>query len=265
MKPRIEIWPRSEIKENLFVRTQLNPDHVLYLAGLIENGVKLPPIKITREGVIIDGRHRFDAYNYITKPPAELECEVVEVEDEADMISKAYLANVGGSLPPTTNDTEHTIKLLLERNEPQKNIAALLGLPLSLAKKYVQNVSSKISRQKMQHAMAAVGEENMTIAQAAEKFGVDFEKLKNVVTGRRRKSKKGLADLQSEVTRIFKSKNSKTAAILKKLSEMFEDGDVTPKDVDEILEHIQNLNGRAGRIVEDWKNRFQLLKGNGSK
>jgi hypothetical protein len=52
----------EDLQMNLFVRWQLNEEHALYLAELIENGVLLPPIKITPDMVVIDGRHRIEAH-----------------------------------------------------------------------------------------------------------------------------------------------------------------------------------------------------------
>lgn len=258
MKSKFEIRPISEIKVNLFVRTALNDDHAIMLAQLLQNGVELPAIKITPDGTIIDGRHRLEAHD--TCGHKEIACEVVEVKDEIEMISLAFQANLGGSLPPSTQDTEHTIKLLLERNEPQKNIAALLNLPPSMAKAYVKNVQSKISRQKMQRAVAAVTDGGQNVVQAAEEQGIDPERLKEVISGKRRQSKRGVAELQGEISTVFRSKSSKTASILKRLFDMYEDGDVTHKQVEDIITHIKNLNGRADRVVADWESRFASLK-----
>ena len=59
----------AEIKEEFFVRAKLNEDHALYLAELVEAGIKLPPVEIaySEDGaaILVDGRHRIHAYGVV--------------------------------------------------------------------------------------------------------------------------------------------------------------------------------------------------------
>lgn len=179
MRIKIQTVPLKDLKSNLFVRQALNPEHALFLAELVENGVTLPPIKITHELVVIDGRHRIEAHELNNR--TEITCEVVDVKNETDLIAEAYKANIGGSLPPTPQDTEHTIMLLLDRDETMKRIAELLGLPAGMARKYINSVKSKTSRQKLMNAASAVTDGGLTVAKAAEQYGVELEKLKEIL------------------------------------------------------------------------------------
>lgn len=131
----IEVDLRN-LKTDWFVRTGLNEDHVLHLAELIEAGTELPPISITSDMLVVDGRHRIEAYklNSLDKIKATL----VEVRDKTSLIAEAYRANIGGALPPTPADTEHTIKLLVGSGASMKKIATLLGLPPSITRRYVR-------------------------------------------------------------------------------------------------------------------------------
>lgn len=128
------------------------------------------PIEVTdRDGVmnvVVEGRHRKEAYEL--NNVAEIKVKVLEFDDEAEMIAYAYKANTGGSLPPTPQDTEHTIMLLLEHGETMKRIGELLGLPAGMARKYISSVKSKISRQKLMKAAAAITDGGLTVAKAAE-------------------------------------------------------------------------------------------------
>jgi transposase-like protein len=249
-----KIMKIADLKTNLFVRQSLNQDHVLYLAQLVENGVKLPPIRVTVQGRVIDGRHRIEAYelNDIT----EIEVEIVDIFDEIDLIAEAYKANAGGSLPPTTQDTEHTIMLLLERGESMKQIGEVLGLPTGMARKYVSSVRSKISRQKLMKAVAAVTEGGLTVAKAAEQFEVEKESLKNVLSGHKRKNKAGLAEVQRGITKSHSSLSQKNAALMQKIFDAFDDGDVSENQVREVFKHIGKLQRSASRAISGWKSRF---------
>ena len=255
MKVRTEIVPIETIKVNLFVRTGLNENHAYFLAELMENGIKLPPIKVTRDGVIIDGRHRYEAHGLNLKK--EIEVEYVDVENEIELISQAYKANMGGSLPPSPQDTEHTIMLLLERGENRKHIAELLGLPLGMARRFVGEVQSKMARTKLLRAVSAVTDGGLTVAKAAEQYGVDPEKLREVLSGRRRKHKQGIADMQRQLTSTYKSLAAKNSSTLRRILEKFEDGDVTEKQMRDIFGHYKALQHKADCVIADWEKRFE--------
>lgn len=254
MRTKIETVALKDLQMNLFVRQVLNQDHALFLAELIENGVELPPIRITRERVVIDGRHRIEAYELNNR--VEIKAEVEEVGTENELIAEAYKANIGGSLPPTPQDTEHTIMLLLERGEAMKRIGELLGLPAGMARKYINSVKSKTSRQKLMRATTAITDGGLTIAKAAEQYDVDPDKLKEILSGHRRKHKQGVAEIQRGLTSSHKSLSMKNAALIRRLLEKYEDGDVTEGHVNDIFVHIEQLQKRAARAVSDWKKRF---------
>lgn len=254
---RVEI---KKLKANLFVRQSLNQEHVIYLGELIENKIKLPPIRITPDGTIIDGRHRVEAYEL--NDFQEIEAEVVEVESEVDIIALAYQANVGGSLPPTPKDTEHTITTLLERGETKKRIAELLGLPISMTRKYLENIQVKIGRKKLARAIEAVTEGGLTAAKAAEQHGVGLEKLREALSGQKNKRKWGMVEVQRNLTRSYRSLSQKNACLLRSLREKFEDGDVTLSQIAKIIAHINSLQKRSSRAISDWEKRFKALESN---
>lgn len=262
MKAKIETVPLKDLQVNLFVRQVLDQEHALMLAGLMEAGVELPPIQITPDRRVIDGRHRIEAAG--VNLLKTIKCEVVEVADETEFISLAYRANAGGSLPPRKEDTEHTVMLLLDRGVGQRAIAEMLGLPPSLARKYVKDVQSRMARTKLQRAAEAVTDGGLTIQRAAEQYDVDVEKLREVLGGRRRKHKHGIADLQRDLTKTFKSIASRNASTMRRILEKYEDGDVTARQVHDVIAHIEQLQKKGMRSTADWKDRFAALQ-NGAK
>jgi len=108
--------PTASVKEDFYVRQHTNDDHVIHLAGLIRDGVKLPPILVTREDVVIDGRHRLHAHRLCDK--AGIEVEYVDDTDKGSIIAHALRANVGGSLPPTNADIIYAITQMIETGMP---------------------------------------------------------------------------------------------------------------------------------------------------
>ena len=246
------------LKLNLFVRKALNQDHVLYLAELLENGVDLGPLKITPNNEIVDGRHRFEALQFLNRTDAQ--AEIIDVRDEADIIAVAYKANVGGSLPPTQEDTEHTIMLLIGQGLNRKRIGEVLGLPAGMARRYVGDVQSKMARAQLQKAKEAVVDGGLSVAKAAETHGVEVDKLKTFMGGGRRKSKaNGVSEMQRKLTRTYKSTSSTNAALLRSLLEKLEDGDVSRAQVTAIFEHVENLQKQSSRAVADWRGRFEAM------
>ena len=249
----------AELQTNLFVRKQLDQRRALYLGELISDGVEMKdPIEVTDRGgvqnIVVDGRHRKEGYELAGA--SETKAKVLEFEDEAEMIAYAYRANVGGSLPPTQEDTEHTIMLLLERSEPMKRISERLGLPAGMARKYINSVKSKTSRQKLMKAAAAITDGGLTVAKDAEQYDVEVDKLKEVLSGHKRKHKQGIAEIQRGLTKTYKSLGQKNAALIRSLLEKCEDGDVTERQVREIFAHIEQLQKQSAHSVADWKKRF---------
>ncbi len=247
----------SDIQTNLFVRQQLDPDHAMYLGELLESGVKLPAIKLTEDLMMVDGRHRTEAHELAKIK--EIDAEIWKYDSEEELIADAYRANTGGPKPPTPADTEHTIMLLLERKESMKRIGELLNMPAGLARKYATEVKSRMNRQKIQQAAAAVTDGGLTVSKAAEQYDVEAEKLKEVLSGRRRKHKNGVQDLHRQLTFNYKSISQKNAASMRSLLDKFEDGDVTAKQAREIITHLKNLQKQSSRALHDWEKRFEAI------
>ncbi|MBI4713759.1 hypothetical protein HY771_01035 [Candidatus Uhrbacteria bacterium] len=245
------------------MRRELDTEHALYLGQLIANGVTMrTPIEVTDcDGilnVVVDGRHRKEGYELAGMN--EIDVRVLEFESEVEMIGYAYRANAGGSLPPTPEDTEHTVMLLIDKGESIKRISELLSLPPGMTRIYVKSVKSKSARKQLMKAASAVTDGGLTIAQAAEKHGVDPETLKDHLSGKRRKHKQGVADVQRQLTTAYKSMGSKNAALIRSLLEKLDDGDVTRRQVADIFAHINELQKSASRALEGWRSRFEVKK-----
>ncbi len=246
----------ADIKVNLFVRKELDVDHVMYLAELIEAGVKMNSrMMVTEDLLLVEGRHRKAAFELARS--TEEEVDIVRKMDDIELISEAYRANTGGSKPPTIADTEHTIMLLLDKGESMKSIGDLLGLPASLARKYATEVKSRMTRAKYQRAVDSIAEGGLTVAKASELHGVDAEKLREVLSGQKRKVKQnGISDLHRSLTNLYRGIGQKNASAMRKLIDKYEDGDVSKKQVDEIFDHIDQLMKRSSKSASEWRTRF---------
>jgi ParB-like chromosome segregation protein Spo0J len=232
----------KDLKQDIYVRQTLNQERVVQLAELIESGVELNPIQIAPDGRVIDGRHRIEAHELVGR--TEISCEIVEVADDLQLISMAYKANAGGALPPTRSDTEHVVMLLLSRRATHKSIGEALGLTPSLARKYIASVKARMERAKLRSAAAAVAEGNLTVAQAAAQFDVDLQALKLHIGGNK-KRKKTVANFLAELTQLHRSAGSKLGKTMKRVLEMYEDGELTAKQAIEVIEKLLMAKSRA--------------------
>lgn len=245
----------EDLKKDLFVRTVLNQDHALMLGELLEAGTVLTPISITADMVVIDGRHRIEAHEL--NGLKEIQAVVVSVENDVELISKAFQANMGGALPPTRADIEHTIIMLLDRNVAQKSIADLLKLPPSVAKKYIKDVISKNNRIKMANAVSAVTAGGLNVAEAAEKYGIKPEKLSEQLNGKAKVPQLGIAELKRALTSQNKSNSLRNANLIKSAMDKYEDGDISEIQMRVLFTHLEHLQGKANRSLADWKARFE--------
>jgi len=250
----------SELDLSLFVRKGLNQNHALFLGELVENGTDLGAITINPEKKVIDGRHRIEAHQL--NDLDEIEAEVVQIFGDAELLAAAFKANIGGSLPPSPQDIEHTIVVLLGLGETQKNVVKRLGLPVEMTRGYIKNVQSRLMRQKLQQAADSVTDGGLTVTKAADQFGVNIERLKETLSGNRKKQKKELMnEIQRNFTKRWKSLGSSNASALRRLLDKYQDGDISPEQVRAVFCKIDQLQKLSTRAISDWKKRFDCLNG----
>ncbi|MBD3359624.1 MAG: hypothetical protein GF365_02875 [Candidatus Buchananbacteria bacterium] len=256
-KKKTVVVPLADLQEDFYVRQLLNENHAIMLGCLLEDGVELPPILITPDYQVIDGRHRISAHDMIGR--TEIRAQIIDDTNKVNLIAMAYNANTGGALLPTKEDTEHTIRLLLSQNVSEKKIKEILEIPSSLGRKWVDNVKSKLNRQKMMAALEAISENGLTVKQATDKYGVSLDKLKEALSGQRKKKEKedAVSAMKNEISKSFSSFNQKNAHMLGKLLKMVEDGDVTPQQANEIIAELEKKQANSARNVDKWKKRFR--------
>lgn len=244
----------SDIKPNLFVRKALNMDHVSMLANIMRiDKEKLPDPVVNQDKVLIDGRHRTAAAKSLGWK--EIEVEIVNVTDEVEMISMAFKANDGGSLPPTDADKEHTIEMLIDRDESHHAIAKLLGLDLHLVRHYVKGVKSRMSAKRMLQARSAVGNKDMTVTKAAEAYKVDIHRLRRHVRGVDGPPD-GIRGIRNKIKQSHKSLSMKNAYVCSDVLDRFDDGILTEKQAINVFDYIESLQTNHAELLKGWRDRF---------
>lgn len=249
----------EEIQQTFFVRKALDQDNVLALAELYEAGTELPPIKVAAETLeLIDGRHRIGALDLLNR--TTVMAELVPVGSRAEMIAMAFVANYGGALKPTRADIEHTIELLLEQGLNQARIMEMIPLPKSVARKYLMNVRSNVLKRNVNRAVLAVADGGISVADAADKFGVDPDRLREEIRGKRKSRKKDFVGVKSALTNRFKSLSLRNANLVKNILVQYGDGEATEAQVEELLDAITHSIRRMAKSHEDWVKRFEQLR-----
>jgi hypothetical protein len=250
----------KDLTEDFYVRTALNSDWAYQLAELIESGVEMEPIYITRDGKVIDGRHRLQAHGAANR--TEIKCKIVEVDNDVELVAFALKCNMGGAMPPSKADFEHVIRELLNRGVPKKQLADTLPmLPGSLVRKYLKDVESRMHRAQLAKAATAVAEGGLNVPTASLQYNVEEKDLKAILSGTsKRKSKNGIEELEHEFSMRFRSNGNRTAASLRKVLEMYQDGDVSHKQVLGMFTHLEHLLKRETRAIAGWRKRFDALE-----
>lgn len=254
MSKKMRVVAIADINVDLFVRTKLDQDRVIEFAAHMEEGVKFPPIGITKDNRLVFGRHRLEALKMLDR--TETEAEIIEADDEVEIIKIAWDENAKSSLPPSREDTEHTIEMLLDRKLPKKQIGELLGLPPGLARTYLKNVQARITTKRLQTAATAIAKRDYTAARAAEEFGVDLDRLKDFISGFRRKTSE-FADLKHRLIHKAKSHSATLTSLCQKLHIKYEDGELTKPQVDELFTLMLTQAKQVNRFVSDWQKRFE--------
>jgi ParB-like chromosome segregation protein Spo0J len=243
-----------------YVRQKLNPDHVLFLAEMMEGGIDIDPIVIVANAdgtySVRDGRHRMEASKLLDRPVIKARV-VPPAKDQVQEIKLAFEANAGGALPPSREDIEHTVRLLLSQGVARKEIAKILPIPVSLAHKYVQSVNMKQLRARMRQAVEAVSEGTLNAPHAAEKFRVDLEALRRELGGRKKRAKHTGAEVKRIVSSKYRSLAQYNASVLKRLFIGLEDGETSVATIETALKTMSDLNRKLGVNVQSWRDRLK--------
>ncbi len=250
--------PLTAIKETFFVRAKLDEDWILQLAQLIENRQELPPIEVTKDHELVDGRHRIEAYKLNNR--TEIECVLVEETDRLKLVALAFTANVGGSKPPTQEDIKFTIRTLLRDGVSRRKIIEMMPFPKEVTRRYVDDVQSAEAKQRMNQAVDAVVEGEMTVKDAAEKLAVDPIKLKETLKGKKKTVKSGrslVAQYKTIFTVQFRRLSLSNGKHMGNLVEKYRDGLVTHAEMQELYDHLGGLMEQMKRAHAGRVKRFQ--------
>lgn len=255
------------------VRKSLNDDRVIQLAELYNNGQKLPPITVVPTEVVdgeqqyafVDGRHRAAALDFLNIKVIEaIVKSATMLTNQPLLYAEALRANWGGALPPNRADIEHSITRMLESGAKNKDVKDLLNfLPVGTVNLYLKNCYSTIRKRKISLALEAVSG-GSRINEAADKYELDVDVLKDALSGKKRKLSKSegsvFGDMKMYIGVKLKGANNGIAKKIETLLKQVEEGEVRASVVEKVVDvWEQHLKGTQHRI-RDWRERISHVE-----
>ena len=261
---KIHSIPIDQLKDTFHVRVSLDDDRVLQLAELYENNVEIDPLLVV-EGTneILDGRHRREALKLLDRKEAR--CKLIPNAERATLIIQALAVNMGGSLPPSRPDINHTIRLLIEEGVPRRriieNLQKIVAIPPELIQKWLDQVQSAMHRARMNKAGDAFVNGGLTLEEAAKACNVDPEKLRAYMGGKKKDTEipMPLHELKAAYTSRFHVLSTQTGKTTKKCLASYRDGLMTKAQVEQFLNHIAHLIADMQCRHDEWNGRFRTM------
>jgi|TARA_Y100000034_G_scaffold122396_1_gene167792 hypothetical protein len=117
----------------------------------------------------------------------------------------------------------------------------------------------KANLAKAKHAVAHTG---ASVEVAAKEHGVKVDKLRDEITGvKRRQKATDIKGIKFEISNRYRSNSQRNVAVFRDILDKFEDGELPEKDVLDVILHVQRLNSDAAKRIDGWLERFEVLKG----
>jgi hypothetical protein len=248
--------PIDSIRLDVFVRRGLSDPHVKMLQSLIEEGADLPPIEVTADThTIVDGRHRLQAHKFLGR--TAIRAVLVPEMPRAELLARALGENVGGALPPTTDDVYHTVYQMLEAGMGKRAIVERITFfPAPMVKKAIQWAESNRQKRFVKAALAAMADENLTARQAADRFQLDIALIKAAMSGRIR-TQKTVQTISANVERTFRSTSHKMRHEMQQAIELHDAGAVAAKEARAVIAQVIKNAQRMKVTAEDFLARLQ--------
>lgn len=251
--------PIDEVRLDVFVRKGLSDAHVKMLQTLIEEGAEIPPIEVTAETrTMVDGRHRLQAHKFLNR--TTIRARLVPEMPRAELLARALGENVGGALPPTTDDVYHTVYQMLETGMSKRAITERITFfPTPMVKKAILWAESNRQKRVVKAALAAMAHDNLTAKQAAEKFQIDLALIKDAMSGRVR-NQKTVQSISANVERTFRSTTMKMRHEMQQALDLHEAGAVGGKEAVGVISQVLKNAQRLKVTAEDYLTRLKAAE-----
>jgi hypothetical protein len=250
----------ADLKKEVFVRESLNEDRVFSLAMQFEEDPsKVPAIKITLDKSIIAGRHRIAGAELAGR--TQIKAEYVHVKDIVDHITQALSENVIGPLQYSRADLMFTAKNLLSQKVSRIRVVEILTNQMTrpAAQKLVDEARHGIYRDNLAAAKRAIRDRDLKVSEAAKEFGIDLEKLKEEMGGKKSKKKEvGVGDAKRNLSSHYRSYSSNVTRIVNQFEKQLANGDASLSEMSELLNYLKASAKRFASNLADVETRISV-------
>jgi len=249
----------SKLVDKFDIRNTINQDHVEFLAGLIAGGTDLGPIKITKDYIIVDGRHRIEAFKFWETKT--IKAIIVENDTPMGILTEALSSNMGGALPPTKADLRRVMTILINKNYSKKRIYEEFKeiLPLSLIKTSYQYALLRINNKKVIEVIQLINDSGLTKEKAAGMVGIPVEWVtKKLNTGKN--NGEYIQAMKAELNGYFNHFNKKLGKAYSRVLQGYDDALATKNDTQRVIRHLGLLITNQNRMYVNWQRRWNYKK-----
>jgi hypothetical protein len=248
----------NDLKLDFFVRTNLNEDRVIQMSLMYESdGIKaLPPIKITKDKVVIDGRHRIEALRLFGSK--EVPVEVDNEKDQLKLYQKAIDANLGGSLPPSTADIQANMQAMIKKGMKSSEIKAWWKTRIGAASadKNYGYAASHLTAANLAKAISAITNDGLTVLEAAAMFGVEVGSIQDKLNGRNKKLNKNAKAL-NELVNLVGPLNRSVGKTFSHLMQELSRGEADALEIRKYIDKIKNEGEYLSQKASEMYNRLE--------
>lgn len=130
-------------REDLYPRFKPNQEYISIYSQAVDN---LPPIKVSQNGILIDGFHRLKAHSLAGK--TEIQVEVISVDSEKELKQLAYKYNSTHGLQLTQEEKKSFANEMIGDGLDVKELAQILSVSIECITKWTKAKRASLEEQR---------------------------------------------------------------------------------------------------------------------
>jgi hypothetical protein len=236
------------------VRMKIDSDRVKFIEEqILSSDPSLRPLLVCetpdspdgRYG-IIDGRHRFQAYQNLRYDAVPV--IVSREKDMAKLMVMALAANLDGApqLPPNMGDIHQGVRNLVSEGKSDQWIQSELRgkLTVKTISKATQWARSNRTKGLIRQAANYRDDQDCSYAEAAKKFDVSVDALKDFVSKKKHTGEHMNAEFAKDVSSLNQTYGNGLASLLQRVTEAYRDGLIQEDDAKRVAQRVSDYRHR---------------------
>lgn len=245
----------ESLKHAYHIRRKVDDDWVFHLATLFEADVDLPPIDVTENYEIIDGRQRVQAA--LLAGLTRIKVRVHRGLGELEIFKMGCSANGTGPRPMTRTDFILSARGMMERGAEEGEILkALQPIPREYGRQICAAARKEYRGLQVSHALSdmALG---LSLVEVATKRNIKVSSLKAALALRGKKHNLSRAkQLHKRVAALINRTRAAWRKIAESIGNDLQEAAISRDEAEWLLERAANLPEVMGHTVQDSKVRI---------